>query len=108
MFWNEIRKSTPLEASVLHRYFNQVRYTATKKILAGYSGADKLDLEFFKNRLFFENDEHCTTYLALHNCYPNDDGLYLVKEMKQNYTDPEEEVTAWMSGRVRTRENLNY
>ena len=98
MFWAEVRKSTILEASILHRYFNQVRRVALLKIRSGYNPTDRLDLEFFKKRLFFDKDEDATLYLAEHNIFPNDDGDMIVKELKQAFQEPDETLPSWLSG----------
>ena len=100
MFWHEVKKATVLEASVLHRYFGQVRDMALKKIRAGYSSVDQFDISFFTTRLFFDNDQHCEDYLACHNIYPNDDGLYIVGDFKKSYTDPEEALPIWLSDHI--------
>lgn len=42
VFWHEVKKCTILEASALHRYFNQVRRQAIVKIKSAYSPTDQL------------------------------------------------------------------
>jgi len=100
MFWNEVRKSTFLEASVLHRYFNHVRSMALEKIRDSYSSVDKLDLDFFKYRLFFDNDDDVSLFLASHNVYPNEEGLYIVREVKKDYSEPEDPIPILLSGHI--------
>ena len=80
VFWHEVKKCTILEASALHRYFNQVRRQAIVKIKSAYSPTDLLDADFFCKRLFLNDGVEVEEYLGSHGVFPNEEGLYSIKD----------------------------
>ena len=59
-----------------------------------------LDMEFFKKTLFFDEGEDAQLFLASYNIYPNDEGLFSMKDMKQNMAEPEEALPIWLSNQI--------
>jgi germinal-center associated nuclear protein len=98
IFWNEFSKCTALEASILHRYMENVRYQAMQILRRGYAN-NVLPLKCFQRALFFkENDPNFETYMAAHNVFPNDEGEVSIVEMAKSYVaEPDEALPKWKS-----------
>ena len=63
----------------------------------------KLDAEFFRRRLFLNNTSEVEQYLGSHGVFPSDDGLYSIREVKQNFCDPEDALPIWVSEEIKNK-----
>ena len=97
------RKATLLEASVLFRYFNQIRLCAVEQIVKSYVPNEKITTAFYTSRLFFNNDQETEDYLAQYGIFPDNEGLFCFKTDRTNLTYPEEPMRqVWQSEEIKS------
>ena len=103
IFFRLVRQATQLEASVLFRFFNEVRGDALRSIVHAYMPTDKVTVDFFTRKLFFDKNDEAEYFLAAHSIYASEEGFYQFKEAKRSRAHPEEALPVWLSNVVKEK-----